>query len=228
MEDLLSKLPSFSLGDKISTQLRFEIISGKIKPGDVLSENLIASKFEVSRSPAREALKELANEGLLRLERMGAIVNGLSKKDVEELYDVRFLIESFSMKVCANKTNHELFANLNFIIEKMKIAAAKKNFIELSIQDIAFHETIIKASEHKRVFHMWMGIRNLVVTALLLATTNRFKYEQEECDHLIKLHIDLVEQLKEGTPKKIEQMLQTHFDDTRKTVRENIHIKEGS
>lgn len=228
MDYLTSHLPSFSIGDEISTALRFEIISGKIKPGEKLSENFIATKFEVSRSPAREALKTLSNEGLVSLERMGAVVIGLSAKDVEELYDVRFLIEQFSMKECAKKENDELYAKLNFTIEKMKIAAAKGDFIELSIQDIAFHEAIIQASEHTRIFHMWTGIRNLVVTALLLATENRFKMEQEEIDRLIQLHVDIVDNLKAGGSDAIEQMLQVHFADTRKTVSANIHMNESN
>ena len=71
------------------------IISGMIEKGTVLSENKLALEFEVSRSPIREALKVLASENIIRLERMGAVVVGLSEKDIKEIYDVRLLIETF-------------------------------------------------------------------------------------------------------------------------------------
>lgn len=81
--------------EAIACELRLRIISGTLRPGEILSENRIAADFDSSRSPVREALRTLSNEGLIRLERMGVVVIGLKIKDVEELYDVRFLIESF-------------------------------------------------------------------------------------------------------------------------------------
>ena len=57
------------------------IISGMIENGAILSENKLAADFDVSRSPIREALKILASENIIRLERMGAVVVGLTEKE---------------------------------------------------------------------------------------------------------------------------------------------------
>ena len=65
-----------SMGVRLACELRMRIISGMIEKGTVLSENKLALEFEVSRSPIREALKILASENIIRLERMGAVVVG--------------------------------------------------------------------------------------------------------------------------------------------------------
>ncbi|HBF57793.1 MAG TPA: GntR family transcriptional regulator, partial [Exiguobacterium sp.] len=72
----LKWLSKASAGDRVAHELRMRIISGKIESGTILSENKIASDFSVSRSPVRDALKVLAAEQLIRLERMGAVVVG--------------------------------------------------------------------------------------------------------------------------------------------------------
>ncbi len=88
-------LSKASTGDRVASELRMRIIAGAIESGTILSENKIAADFSVSRSPVREALKLLASENIIRLERMGAVVIGLTEKEIEEIYDVRLLIETF-------------------------------------------------------------------------------------------------------------------------------------
>src|SRR5690625_6924284 len=70
------------MGIKVVSELRMRIISQAIESGTTLSENKLANRFQVSRSPVREALQTLNNEGLIRLERMGAVVVGISEKDI--------------------------------------------------------------------------------------------------------------------------------------------------
>lgn len=73
----------------------------------------------------------------------------------------------------------------------------------LSMQDIEFHEAIIEAAQHTRILHMWMGIRNIVITALLIATEKRFAIEQHEINQLIEKHVEIVNRIKEGDPQAI-------------------------
>ncbi|WP_179134512.1 GntR family transcriptional regulator [Oceanobacillus timonensis] len=214
----IDRLPSSSKGEEVANLIRFEIISGKLKKGDKISENYIASTYDTSRSPAREALRILQNEGLITLERMGAVIHGVTKEDLEEINDVRFLLEGFCMKKCAEEADESLFAFLHFSIEQMKISAKRNDFIEFSIQDIAFHEAIIEASQHKRFMYVWKSIKNIVVTALLIATEKRINMEKEKVDFLIKKHADIVKAMQDKKMTGIDETLSVHFEDTRKTV----------
>ncbi|MCM3160782.1 GntR family transcriptional regulator [Metabacillus litoralis] len=214
------------MGEEIANLLRYEIISGKLEAGSKISENAIAKKYNASRSPAREALRILKTEGLVRLERMGAVINNLSEKDLDEINDVRFLLESFCMKECAKNLDESLYRFLMYTVEKMEIVATKNDFVELSILDIAFHEAIIEASNHSRILNVWKGIKNIVITALLIATEKRFSMEKDQIDFLIKEHLDIVEAMKLNDPEKIEEALKVHFADTRKTVISSIFTSD--
>ncbi|MGY4688559.1 GntR family transcriptional regulator [Salibacterium sp. K-3] len=210
--------------------MRYEIIAGELKPGEVVSENSLANKYNSSRSPSREALRILQNEGLLELKRMGAEITGVSQKDIEELNDIRYLIESFAMKECAKRNNEELIAFLQFTVEKMKIAINNKDATELAIQDTAFHQAIIKASDHKRIYHLWTNIEKLIITALLIATENRFTTETEGTykEFLVESHLNIVEAIMKGDFDEIEENLQEHFIDTRTTVKNSVFINNRS
>lgn len=91
-------LEQLSTGEQIAFDLRYKIIANHLKDGEKLSENTLAQMYEVSRSPIRDALKLLAHDKLIRLERMGAVITALSESDIRELYDMRLMIESFAFE----------------------------------------------------------------------------------------------------------------------------------
>jgi GntR family transcriptional regulator of gluconate operon len=213
-----SWLQGHSLGEKIACELRLQIIKGSIKPNTVLSENQIAAEFGTSRSPVREALKALSNEGLLRLERMGAVVLGLTAKDIEEIYDVRFLIETFILERLSMGHHEQLVDTLHKTIDKMEMAAKHANFIEFAYQDLYFHEIMIQEANHMRILHLWNNIRHIVLAALLVATERRFKGEIHEINTLMDKHRLIIKALLSRDCNYIKQVVQEHFEDTRKSV----------
>lgn len=174
-------LQNASLGETIACELRLRIINGTIKTGETISENWVASEFGTSRSPVREALKTLSSEGLIRLERMGAVVVGLDVTDVEELYDVRFLIESFAQQRLAQSDVTGLLGCLQRIVDKMELAMKHNDAVEFSYQDLSFHETIITAANHNRILHLWKSIRPIVMTVMLLTTDEIFRKANKSC-----------------------------------------------
>lgn len=213
-----SWLQGVSLGETISCELRLQIINGTIKSGEILSENRIASDFGTSRSPVREALKTLSNEGLIRLERMGAVVIGLSLQDVEELYDVRYLIESFVQSHVFKDPHLDLTRNLEQIIDRMVLAAKHHDAIEFSYQDLCFHEKIITEAKHKRILHLWRSIRPIVMTTMLITTEQIFSSGEDKIRYVIDKHVKLVEEMKSLNTQRIQSAVQHYFDDSRTTL----------
>ena len=83
-----------SLVDMTARRLRAEILSGDLEPGQRLVEEQIRRRFAISRAPLREALRTLANQGLVeQLPRRGARVTQLTPTDIAELFDLRGLLE---------------------------------------------------------------------------------------------------------------------------------------
>ena len=211
-------LQGSSLGESIACELRLQIINEKIKPGEILSENRIAADFGTSRSPVREALKSLAIEGLIRLERMGAVVIGLNLKDVEELYDVRYLIESFAQQKLAEGNHAPLISQLEQTIDKMKLAVKHNNFVDFALQDFSFHEAIITEANHSRILHLWNSIRQIVMTVILITTEKGFEAGEERMNWVAEKHRSVVEGLRSGDAETIRRVVQEYFADSGETL----------
>ncbi|KEQ27161.1 GntR family transcriptional regulator [Paenibacillus tyrfis] len=211
-------LQGLSLGESMACDLRLQIIAGNIKPGEVISENKVAAEFGTSRSPVREALKTLSNEGLIRLERMGAVVNGLSSQDVEELYDVRFLIESFAQQRLAEGNHESLLSNLKRNIDKMDLAMKHRDIEEFSYLDFSFHESIIVEAKHARILHLWKSIRQIVLTVMYLTTAEVFSKGENKLKSVIDKHRSIVAGLESKDVTVIQSVVQQYFADSHKTL----------
>ncbi|WNS42109.1 GntR family transcriptional regulator [Paenibacillus sp. MMS20-IR301] len=215
-------LKGASLGESIACELRLQIINEQIKPGEVLSENRIAADFNTSRSPVREAFKALSGEGLIRLERMGAVVVGLSLQDVKELYDVRYLIESFALQRLAAASQDGLILRLEQLIDQMKLAVKYNNSVEFAQQDFAFHETIVTEASHTRILHLWNSIRHIVMTVILITTEQVFSLGEERMNWVAEKHRTLVEALRSGNPDTLHRVVQDYFEDSGKTLTRSL------
>lgn len=221
-------LRGVSLGEGITCELRLQIIDATLKPGETLSENRIAADFGTSRSPVREALKTLSSEGLIRLERMGAVVIGLGQKEVDELYDVRFLIESFAQQRMAGMDTASLFVQLDRIIDKMALAAKHMDAIEFAFQDFSFHETIIAEAKHSRIWQLWRSIRQIVKTVMLLTTGEVFSEGEARVEAVIEKHRKLLSGIRTGDPPTIERTVREYFADSYLTLHDSIAAEERS
>lgn len=211
-----------SLGEFIVSDLRLRIINGEIPAGEILSENKVASEYDSSRSPVRDAFKTLSNEGLIRLERMGAVVLGLSTKDRDELYDVRYLIESFVQEQLAAQLPDGLIIKLQQIIDKMELAMHHSDFIEFAYQDLQFHETIIMEANHTRIIHLWKSIRQLIITVLLLTTNEIFSQGNERIKAVIDKHRKIMKGLESKDARVAAEEVKIYFLDSRKTLHKTL------
>jgi GntR family transcriptional regulator of gluconate operon len=211
-------LSKASTGDRVTCELRMRIISGIIESGSVLSENKLAADFDVSRSPIREALKTLASENLIRLERMGAIVLGLTEKEIEEIYDVRLLIETFVFERLVKTDTKGLVRELSKILEMMKIAIKYRDADEFSYQDVLFHETIIRAINHSYILMIWNNAKPVMEGFILLSMRVRFEEKYDDFPRIVKNHELYIEAIKTKNRDLMIQSLHQNFDDVQGKV----------
>ncbi|PRZ14271.1 GntR family transcriptional regulator [Laceyella sediminis] len=206
-------LSKASTGDRVACELRMRIISGMIKRGTVLSENKLAADFAVSRSPIREALRTLSAENIIRLERMGAVVVGLTEKEIEEIYDVRLLIESFVFERLVKMDTDALVMELSKILEMMKVAVKYRDADEFSYQDVLFHETIIRSIGHSYVLMIWNNLKPVMESFILLSMRVRFQEKYEDFARIINNHELYVEAIKTKDRNLMLKSLHLNFDD---------------
>lgn len=93
-----------TLGDKVYQALRTHLRSGTVYPGESFHEAVLAEQMGVSRTPVREALSRLVNEGLLIQSRRSFVTPELTRKDIDDIYQIRFLVEPEAIRSVAERT----------------------------------------------------------------------------------------------------------------------------
>ncbi len=129
--------------DLVIDELRREIISGALQPRQELAATRLAQQFEVSHIPVREALRALANEGLVTLHsQRAARVVGIKVSDVEEVYRLRILIEGDLVERAAPQYSDEQISTLEERFSRLRSSSSDES---LGIHD-AFHQALIQPS----------------------------------------------------------------------------------
>jgi DNA-binding GntR family transcriptional regulator len=144
-----------TLRERILETIRDAIMSGSLKPGEKVAEPELAERFGISRTPIREAFRQLESEGYLTvIPRKGAVVAAFSPRDVEEFYAIKSILEGYAARrACDNLTPREL-EKLTAINQKLKQLAQAgdiKNFFKVH-QD--FHDLFIKAANNDKLYEM--------------------------------------------------------------------------
>jgi DNA-binding GntR family transcriptional regulator len=144
-----------TLREKILETIRDAILKGTMKPGERVSEPDLAERFGISRTPIREAFRQLESEGYLEvIPRKGAVVASLSERDVEEFYAIKIILEGFAARMAAEKLSEKDIERLESINERLKQIAKEgdvKTFFRVHNE---FHEVFIKAAGNEKLFEM--------------------------------------------------------------------------
>src|SRR5437763_11279132 len=112
------------LGEEVAQMLRRAIISGELDSGTHLVESVLSERFQVSRAPIREALRELESEGLVESRKRGVYVKALTLQDVWELYDLRKMLEGAAVELAVARFDEDDVAALRGQVGTMSAAAS--------------------------------------------------------------------------------------------------------
>ncbi len=160
-EQLFNKAKSRTLRSEVVDMLRDAIMSGKLKPGEHLRENALAEQMSVSRSPIREALRQLEQEGLIvSIPNQGSFIKQFDEKDVQEIFTLRAVLENLACEIIfrENKLQPADFQRLETYIEQQRQAIDARDFDALTKLDMKFHEFICKKSDLERLLKMWRSL----------------------------------------------------------------------
>jgi DNA-binding GntR family transcriptional regulator len=134
---------SLPLRDQIYTKIRNMIIGGTLKPGDAINEVAIAEALGVSRTPVREAVKRISDEGLVKvLAQTGTFVAPISRADLEGAYFIRRALEMESARLAAEKLTADGSELLESNLEAHRLALSRRRFAHAIQLDDVFHRTI--------------------------------------------------------------------------------------
>jgi DNA-binding GntR family transcriptional regulator len=208
------EISNVPLRQKIVTVLRDAILSGELKPGQALVETTLAAQFGVSRAPLREALRSLGKDGLIEtIPYRGTTVKTLSRKDVEEIYSLRGLHESFAVQRIIERKRPEDVETLREICVRMRQAAQANDFKKLNQEDDNFHHQLILLAEHDMLTSIWEQVSLRV--RQLMALTNQLKRDPLE---VAQNHLPMVEAIANRNLKKATTLIQSHISSAKDLV----------
>jgi len=143
-----------SVREKTYDYLKSNILSGRFVPGERLAEEHLAEELGVSRTPVREALHKLEQEGLIEpLESRGFRVPHDSPEEIEDLFDIRTVLEGYTLKIICERITDEQIEKLEEMIDKAEDALRRKRIDEVFQWNTQFHDTLHSLVADKRRFH---------------------------------------------------------------------------
>jgi len=169
----LNKLPLRKTSQKNSIPVRemayeflkSSVLSGHFNPGERLTEEHLAKKLGVSRTPVREALHKLESEGLIKpLETRGFIVSRDSKDEVEELFELRAILEGYALRIISERISEEDLKQLGRLIAGAEDGLRKKRMEKVFKWNTKFHDTLHGiVVDKKRLHRLLVNIRKYVL-----------------------------------------------------------------
>ena len=106
-----------SIADKVFSMLEADILSGKYRTGEIITETKLSKEFDVSRTTVREAIRRLQQENLLAESGKGVIVLGVSNEDLSDIYDIRMRIEGLAARWAAQNMTDEQLSELSDVLD---------------------------------------------------------------------------------------------------------------
>lgn len=177
-----------TLREKILEHIRDAIISGTLKAGSRVSEPELADRYGISRTPIREAFRQLESEGYLTvIPRRGAIVREFTQKDVEDFYAIKSILEGYAARqACIRLTPKEVekFETNNRKLAELAEQDDFKSFFKLHNE---FHEMFIKAADNEKLRELITSVvtRFQRLRFMSLSLPGRMKVAVQEHDKII-------------------------------------------
>lgn len=197
---------SGSLRGKVFTQLQNNILNGMYQPGDSLIETKLSEELGVSRTPIREAIRQLELEGLVQsIPNKGAIVKGISTQDIEDIYTIRMLIEGLAARWAAEKITAEELEELKEAVELEEFYTLKNDVSHLLLFDSRFHDIIFKASKSKPLMHTLSTFHHYVQRARNASLNN-----PERARLVLEEHKVILQAIMEHDADKAEKLTTLH------------------
>lgn len=148
-----------SLVDLAVAEIQRLIHTGVYKPGDKLREEQLSIELGVSRPPLREALRELAQRGIVEQSpRRGTRVVSLSAKEVEEIYSLREALENFAAISAFPNPNPKSIEKMREALIDMSEAAAKADHAQIVRSNRDFHVALVSMADHALVLRTYIGL----------------------------------------------------------------------
>ena len=209
-----------SLRGKVFQKIREEILSGVYQDGEELREVTLGEKLGVSRTPVREALRQLELEGLVTIvPNKGAYVTSISRKDVEDIYKIRSLLEGLCARWATKNITEQQILDMEetLLLSEFHLKRnGKVKTIQVSELDSKFHKVLYEASNSRILEHLLTDFHKYVKMTRQMSVGAPDRAEQS-----IEQHPAILDAIKAKDADLAEKLADEHV----MKVMENLHIE---
>ena len=210
------------LRDVVFNTLREAILRGDLEPGERLMELQLASKLGVSRTPIREAIRMLEQEGLaITIPRKGAIVAGMTEKDMQDVLEIREALEELSVQVACDKITEEGIKKLAENKRLFEQSLETKNIKRMAEADVAFHDVIYQATDNPKLVNMLNNLREQMYRYRV-----EYLKDEENYKELLKEHEAIYDGIVKRDKQAVTSMIRKHISNQVDAVKNIIREQE--
>jgi len=213
-----TQITRVSVADQVAALLRQRILEGEFRPGTQLQELPLASSLGVSRNTMREAIRILSLEGLLRRSlHRGAAVSQLSLRDVQEIYQLRRMLELPAV-LAARSPDPGLLQEIRSAVEQYELAVHDRNWSRAVSHDLHFHNLLIRFHGNKRLESFYKNMLGELRVGMVLVDRSH-----DNPGALIPVHRKMCQLLTAGKLKQCADVLEQHLEDSESRLTQIMH-----
>ncbi|MXG88649.1 FCD domain-containing protein [Nocardioides flavescens] len=213
-------MPSESAAARVARDLRERLSAGLVEPGTALSQTGVAEEYGVSRIPVRDALQQLAAEGLVELRGATAVVTPLSIEDLQELYELREAVEPLATRLAVPRVGRAALTRMRHLLATMEDdATAPRAWLEANT---AFHAEVYALAGRPRMVALVEQLRRL---------TDRYLYVHldviGDVEHLQAEHRAILAAVEAGDAQAAAELTRVHLASSHSVVLDHLLAQEA-
>jgi len=210
------------LRDVVFHTLREAILKGELKPGERLMELQLAAKLGVSRTPIREAIRMLEQEGLaITVPRRGAEVARMTEKDMQDVLQVREALDELAASIACELITDEEMEQLEQAAKDFEEATDTKDVKRIADTDMVFHDIIYHATRNPKLVNILNNLREQMYRY-------RVEYLKDEQNYpvLLKEHREILMGFRERNTDMVTDSMRKHVENQAAAVKTMIRNQE--
>jgi DNA-binding GntR family transcriptional regulator len=200
------------LSDDLVSKLREDILSERLKPGEKLTESRMCEAYKVSRTPVREALKQLAAEGLVEMfpNKGASVAPGLSRGDMDDIFTLRGICELQAVRWAIERITEDRLAELDEIMEFMEFYTERRDTKKIMEINANFHRLIYAASECRMLRHTLSSHQTYIRHSRLTRA-----YREEDLPAILAEHRRIVGAFRAANAEAGAEAMRAHIENSR-------------
>ena len=203
------------LSTDLVSKLRIEILAERMRPGEKLTEQAICGQFGVSRTPVREALKNLEAEGLVEMvPNRGAFVVGLSADDIRDLYAIRMQNEMQAVRWAIERRTKEEMESIEESLDFMRFYTERGDAKRMRSINAGFHKRIAAASHNRIIADSLAKIQDYTRYSMRV-----LPYRESDLAVILREHKAIFAAFKSNDPEAGALAMKKHIENSLKRAK---------